>query len=108
MDENIYSRANLLYARAVYAFQDVEPSHHHADDDRKLKLFLIDLHFRAPTLEIICYYGNHHTNSLRPPFKVKESLRVKKMKNYILGSLVLNKGLQVIIYHLSKCGSEKF
>ena len=94
LDSQIYKRANIAKAKALYAFIDPTSSTYEIDAPQIIFLFMKDLNFVAPSVDIILFYaGSLKQHMHKPKIKLHEEFLVQTMKYFIIGTMVLNKGL---------------
>lgn len=88
LDSSCFSKANIGKAKAVYAFVD----RHNENLNAAVYLLMKDLHFRAPHVELNYFIGNGEVQAVNTK-ELKEELHAKAIKNNIMGTMVLNKGI---------------
>lgn len=71
MDSSFYRKTNVRRAKALFAFSEEENG-----KEKEMFLFLKDINFVAPSVDIIMYTGHDITNN-RPTvdFRLKEDFK---------------------------------
>lgn len=91
LESSFFDRTNIRKAKAAYVFVDPTDEDKVVDQETNLYLFIKDLNFMAPNVDIVLFHGRAVKNK-KLQFKIKEELFANNMKNLILGTMVMNKG----------------
>jgi hypothetical protein len=98
LEATFFVQSNVKEAKALYAFCDDD-----LDNERALFLFCKDLHFVAPNVDIIFFHGRAMSaNRSKLNFKIKESFHSQTIKGFLLGTMIMNKGIQVQLNQITR------